>query len=152
MWLPADERRILAGYSRMSEGVGIEHCYDEYDLCEILRGSRSIDEYGHRKAVDAPDDDGLPSKWMVTQLLADQKRVRRTNELLASREMIQLRRHETENHVVLVALTPSGSELGTKYATFGERMELWYESRRKGILGALVGLLVTILIVIVKRA
>lgn len=134
MWLPKDERRLLAGYYNVIGGLGRRNVYRIGALRPLLRcyQSRSkVPEYGD--AAEPAHDHGTSQKGMkewVNKHFDETNRIELANKHLHERGLIVLELHENEHDVVLISLTVDGYDVGRKYAGFLTRSGLWFEEYR----------------------
>ena len=136
MWIPKDERRLLAGVYRLIGEPGTRKAYRDDSLGRLLdspRSWRKVRQYGHE--ADG-DDDSCSMKHMerykrkVQRLIRLQKRVTRALKALESRNLIRFSPHENVGSVVIVELTVEGLDMGRRYATFLECSGQWFREYR----------------------
>ena len=129
MWLPKDERRLLAGYNSLIGDIGTEKVYRLGDLACLLRfrGYRcAVPEYGDSEASSDESDDLESMKREVVQYIDTCHRIEKANGLLAARRLINLTPHQHEMHVVVVGLSVDGYDLGRRYSNLLESSGLWF--------------------------
>ncbi|MGA2033724.1 MAG: hypothetical protein ABSG68_15835 [Thermoguttaceae bacterium] len=134
MWLPKDERRLLAGYYSLIGEVAKTKLYCVSALRPLLtcwNSSLKVAEYGDT-AQPSRDDSGNAKgmKRWVKKRFNETNRIERANKHLHERGLIALERHQHEHEVVLITLTLDGYDLGGKYAGFLARSGLWFEEYR----------------------
>jgi hypothetical protein len=136
MWLPKDERRILAGYYQLLGEVNHERVYRIDDLLPLLESQpniKAMTEYGQPRlhSISSPDLDDLQQlKLNTRQHIAKKIRFDRANRLLHARKMISLKSHENEMEVILVGLTIRGFDLARRYHSWFESSGLWFQAHR----------------------
>jgi hypothetical protein len=133
MWLPKDERRLLAGYHCAIGDVDTSKPYRLGDLRRLLAwgGHRvHLPEYGAPGTPSEESDDPSAMKEAIHKYIEETNRLRKANKLLAARDLISECSHEHETNVVIVSLTVSGYDLGRRYAGFFERSGLWFQEYR----------------------
>jgi hypothetical protein len=136
MWLPKDERRLLAGYYGNIGDVkrGSERVYRLGSLGCLLRfrGHRSrVPEYGEREDSMASADDLESMKHAIKQEVEVRNRVGKANGLLAARGLITCTPHESEPDVAIIGLTVDGYDLGRRYSSFWASSGLWFREYRE---------------------
>ena len=145
MWLPKDERRLLASYYRLIGEVAERKVYCVSALRPLLACWKSrlkVPEYGD--AAQPSDDDSGNAKGMkrwVEKRYNETNRIELANKHLHERGLIVLERHQHERDVVLIALTVDGYDLGRKCAGFLTRSGLWFEEYRNHWLWLIVAFL-----------
>jgi hypothetical protein len=125
MWLPTDERRLLAGYSRTFGADFETRVFQLHELAGLLYGKAQAAEYGY-ETKDAEIDDFDQLKSAIKRLIVDRKRVEAANQILAARKLISLERHSSERIVVIVGLTLEGYDLGRRYSSWFTRSDMWF--------------------------
>ncbi len=137
MWLPKDERRLLAGYYRLGLTPNEERWYQECMLTPLLSirpRLALIAEYGRtpeeREAGFHPAHLGRAKKQIEVACSRIQ-RVEAANRILAARQLVGLRTHQHEYGVIGVTLKLEGYDLARKCAGILPRTGLWYEEYRK---------------------
>ena len=144
MWVTKDERRLLAGYYHLLDGVSVKKTY-HIDALSPLLGTYSpcagIKEYGHEVACSEGPTDIEERKAQIRETVRAMKRIAHANNLLAKRGFITVQDHQWENNVIVVALTWDGYDLGRRYACWWERIDLWFKEYRDSWFMALVGFL-----------
>ena len=128
MWLPKDERRLLAGYYHElgQEGVGPSRVYRASAWYECLDGhtpKEHVPEYGE---VIPEQERGPTTPASMRRFARMLNRVRVANEHLSKRGLISLQRHESESQVFVVGLTLEGYDLGRQYSRFLTRSGLLF--------------------------
>jgi hypothetical protein len=154
VWLPKDERRLLAGYYR---NVGEQDlatvrrggCFaaSAYQLDEIVkllrRGRVRISQYGqagreHHGTAGAVEE----RKDAVCEFVGVRARAEQANQLLARRQLLALEDHEAVRDVRVVTLTLAGYDLGRQYSKWWDRTGLWFKEYRNHwvwLIGSLLG-------------
>lgn len=143
MWLPIDERRLLAGYYVELAEVGETEVYRISALRPLLRCCRwgkKIQKYSdpHEKKSD---ESGDYRKW-IKQYFDETNRIKRANKHLAERGLLKVEKHQHENDVIVISLTIDGYDLGRKYAHFLSRSGLWfgeYQNHWAWLVAAFIG-------------
>ena len=132
MWLPKDERNLLAGYF-IQIGADEEKTYRYSKLFPLLDGSGTIGripEYGDLEDEPAGWTENEEPHKQVSDHLNRERRIEIANKHLAERGLIKKTQHESERSVVTVELTLKGYDLGRKYAHWFERSGLWWTAFR----------------------
>ena len=133
MWLSKDERRLLAGYYSSIGDINTERVYQFRDLAQLLRFR------GHRRPIREYHDSGESSndskdfnalKREISQYIDACHRIEKANNLLAARELIARTPHQHEIHVVCIALSVAGYDLGRRYSNLFESTGLWFQEYR----------------------
>jgi hypothetical protein len=125
MWLPYDERRLLAAYVHLLEGIGVKGTYHQGKLGRIFAPrNRSLDvpAYGDIDPAQSTFDSAADVGLYMERL----NRVIAANRNLEKRNLITLEQHLVEPFVVIVALTVSGYDLGRQYTHWLSRSGLWF--------------------------
>jgi hypothetical protein len=137
MWLPKDERRLLAGYYKLFGEIEKERVYRESDLIPLLSLRQKLQSVrGYRESTARPDnsvnmEEDMPAfKRAVKSLLADMARVKKANKILGARKLITVRGHVHEQNVVLIALTVKGFDLGRRYGNWLDSTGIWFSQYR----------------------
>lgn len=127
MWLPTDERRLLAGYYAELGEVGESEVYRVSALRPLLgcfRWGRKIPKY------DDPDetqsDESGDIRKSIKEYIDETNRIQRANKHLAARGLLNVEKHKHEPDVIIVSLTIDGYDLGRKYSQFLARSGLWF--------------------------
>lgn len=154
MWLTKDERRILTGYYHSIGTVGTELGFRLHSLAPALATYKPcvLHQYGAEPPGTPVPSDREQMKKDVHTHFDVVNRVRRANELLAARGLIEVQSHQHEQDVVFVSLTISGYDLGRKYALRWTRTGLWFSEHKDHWVWLLVGFLGGILGSIVIKA
>ena len=145
MWIPKDERRLLAGLYRLIGEPGTREAYRDDSLGTLLdspRRWRKVRQYGDEGDGDdgsCSTDDIDRRKRQNARLIHLKERVTRAVKVLESRNLIRFSPHQNVGSVVIVELTVEGLDLGRKYATFLERSGLWFREYRYHWLCMLLG-------------
>jgi hypothetical protein len=133
MWLPRDERRLLAGYSRNFDRLDEPYAFKLTELCKLLtdRGA-TLGEYGE---CDSQEPSGGAEsfeamKASIERHVDERARVSWANEILAKRGLISIVPHEGESDVVVIKLALPGYDLGRRYASFWNSSGLWFQEFR----------------------
>jgi len=161
MWLPKDERRLLAGYYKLIGEVKESKGYHEGNLVHLLDRRPDlarVHEYGRPGgSADSEDEysDIEAFKSAIKRQGALQSRVSKANAALVAREMIALGEHQHEQSVVFVGLTITGYDLGRRYTSFWNGSGLWFEEYRNHwvwwIMSFLGGFAAALLLDVIKR-
>lgn len=133
MWLPKDERRLLAGYYSLIGDVGTEKVYRLGDLARLLRfrgHKAAIPEYGVAVASAYESGDLDAVKREVVEYIQASKRIQKANNLLAKRDLIHVTPHQHEPDVVAIALSVDGYDLGRRYSNVLESSGLCFQEYR----------------------
>ena len=136
MWLPKDERRLLAGLYRLIGEPKTRKGYRYDSLGRLLdspRSWRQVSRYGQQGDTDDDScsmEDMKKFKLQVHGLMGLRRRVATTVKTLESRNLIRFSPHESEDSVVFVELSVKGFDMGRKYASFLERSGLWFREYR----------------------
>lgn len=137
MWLPPDERKLLAGlYRTIGSNVGVEYAFREDWLARLLHSARTAPEYG-----EEPDDPREPRgpwnesnvavlKAGISRVCRDRNRVESALGLLAERSLFALEPHSTELSVVIIRLTLAGHDLGRQYSWWSSWLNLWLKEHK----------------------
>jgi hypothetical protein len=128
MWLPKDERLILAGlYHNIPDRQ--DAAYHVLDLIKLLGGYRKINLPETHEA-ESGRDNSVATSESIKEYIDNQKRVMHALRQLEARGMITLTQHQHDNNVVVVALTLSGYDLGRQYANWFNRTGLCFQEYR----------------------
>jgi len=161
MWLPKDERRLLAGYYRLIGGFDVCKLFRSDDLNSLLRIRQQIGRiqcYGESGAPVPPQHESADMQNMsdfksqVRKLINIRSRIRAANGRLAARGLITIGEfadNDGSESRVQVSLSLEGYDLGRQYSRWWDRSGLWFDFRRNhwiwalssfagGILGALL--------------
>jgi hypothetical protein len=133
MWLPRDERRLLAGYYALIGAVGTERVFRVCDLARLLRfrGLRcSVPEYGESKHSRDHSGDFESVKREIEQDIDARIRIKKGNALLTARGLITCRPQEHEIDVVAIGLSVSGYDLGRRYSHWFSSTGLLFQEYR----------------------
>jgi|GEM_PF-2689434 len=133
MWLPKDERRLLAGYYTLIGNIGIERVYRLYELSRLLRfrGYRlRVPEYGESENSSDNPGDIESMKREMRRYTDFCNRINKANKLLAGRSLITCTPHQHELDVVAIGLTVEGYDLGRRYSNALESSGLWFYEYR----------------------
>jgi len=133
MWLPKDERRLLAGYYSLIGEIGTEKVYRFGDLARLLRfrgHKSSVPEYGDSDRSSTQTDDLETMKREAVKYIDACNRIEKANTLLAARGLIKFTPHQHEIHVVVVGLSVDGYDLGRRYSNLLEASGLWFQEYR----------------------
>ena len=131
MWLPKDERRLLAGYYRNIDEIAKKKQYRVTDLRPLLACRRippKIPEYGD--AAQHSDDGTGDTKSWAKKYFDETNRIEIANRHLNERGLIALEPHRYESEVVGITLTVDGYDLGRKCAGCLTCSGLWFEEYR----------------------
>ncbi len=147
---------MLEGYVSLIGGIDTEKWFHEGSLIPLLSGGagvtkEDVPEYGRGSSyADRPINTEKPGDHMRAYLKY-LGRVELANRLLEARNLIKMRKHQSESNVVGVTLALSGFDLGRRYGEgFLEYSGLWFEAYRNhwiwlivsfigGIIGGVVG-------------
>lgn len=133
MWLPKDERRLLAGYYTLIGEISTKKVYRLRDLARLLRfrGHRArVPEYGESETSSANSDDLESMKRKIAQYSDFSNRINKANSLLAARELVTVTPHQHETSVVVIGLSVDGYDLGRRFANTLESSGLWFQEYR----------------------
>ena len=114
MWLPKDERRLLAGYYRnIGKASGEEvYAYDQLSglLSDRSAKIRSYDEpsYGSSDTNGGWKGSNLQDRKKTTACVEDLIRLEKANAALHERGLIEVTLHQHVWHVCVVKLTVNG--------------------------------------------
>ena len=129
MWLPTDERRLLAGYFTHIGEVGESKAYKTRELRRLLARScpQKLWEYDDNDSPpDSSYETGESNADWVKRYYPETKRLELANKHLAERKLITLSKHPTDD-VYIIGLTIEGYDLGRKYASFWTRSGEWFQ-------------------------
>jgi hypothetical protein len=128
MWLPKDERLILAGlYHNIPDRR--DAAYHVLDLITLLGGYRKI----HLPETDEAEsgrDDSVATSDSIKEYINNNKRVMHALRQLEARGLITLTIHQHDENIVIVALTLPGYDLGRRYANWFDRTGLGFQEYR----------------------
>lgn len=133
MWLPKDERRLLAGYYTLIGEISTENVYRLGDLARLLRfrGYRSqVPEYRESESSSENSDDRASMKREVAQYIDFSNRINKANNLLAARGLVTVTPHRHETDVVVIGLSVEGYDLGRRFSNSFESSGLWFQKYR----------------------
>ncbi|MBA3482851.1 MAG: hypothetical protein H0T51_13660 [Pirellulales bacterium] len=125
MWLPYDERRLLAAYVHLLKGIDVKGTYHQGKLGRIfVRGNRSWDvpQYGDIDHAPSRFDSAADAGAYMERL----NRVIAANRNLEKRNLLILDQHVAEPYVVIVTLTVDGYDLGRQYKHWLSGSGLWF--------------------------
>ena len=130
MWLPSDERRLLAGYCVHIGEVGESKGFPRSELCKLLQWwlcrPQRIWEYGDADAPrNMPMELNETTAESVNRYFNEINRLAVANKHLAERKLITITKHETEE-VFFITLTIEGYDLGRKYANSWVSSGVWF--------------------------
>jgi len=131
MWLPKDERRLLAGYYTQIGEINTEKVYRLRHLARLLsfRGYRlHVPEYGDSESSSENVDD-LGSNRAVKKYIDDCNRINKANSLLAGRRLAMVTPHQ-EDGIVIIALTVEGYDLGRRFSNIFDSSGLCFQEYR----------------------
>jgi hypothetical protein len=127
VWLPTDERRLLAGYFTHIGEVGETKAYKVRELRKLLARTPPAKLWEYDDNDSPPDNDtGENNQDFIKRYFAETKRFELANKHLAERKLITLSKHESED-VQIVGLTIEGYDLGRKYANIWTRSGEWFQ-------------------------
>lgn len=133
MWLPKDERRLLAGYYALIGDINTEKVYRLGDLARLLRfrGYRTqVPEYGESESSSELSDDSESMKREVAQYIDFSNRIKKANSLLAARGFATVTPHQHEPDVVVIGLSVEGYDLGRRFSNTFDSSGLWFQEYR----------------------
>ena len=133
MWLPKDERRLLAGYYALIGAVATEKAYHLSDLARLLRfrGHRwPVPEYGESEGSTDNSGDSESVKREIVRDIDGRVRIKKANALLAGRELITCTPQQHEIDVVVIGLSVDGYGLGRRYSNWFSFSGLWFNEYR----------------------
>jgi hypothetical protein len=128
MWLPKDERRLMAAYYKAIAEVGKTQRFEYAHLAHVSR-------LGYREQNDSESSDLKRGIREGRSYLQACSQIEKANKLLVERGLIAAHRpenpvHRAEVHVVSVSLTTAGYDLGRRYSNWFDRTGLWFEHYR----------------------
>jgi len=128
MWLPKDERSLLAGYYILLGEVNWEKWHKASTVSRLLSGRRysTLPIYGEHDPEDnfvGPSVDPISDTEEYGAML---RRVRVANELLAERGLVLIAAHQSQSDVFGVKLTIKGYDLGRSLSKWFTRSGLWF--------------------------
>jgi hypothetical protein len=131
MWLPKDERLILAGlYHNIPDGQ--DAAYHVLDLIRFLTAKYAKIDLPDTEDAESGQDDSPPQSTKA--YIDNEKRVQHALRQLSSRGLITLtahqHAHELGENIVVVALTLPGYDLGRRYANWFDRTGLCFQEYR----------------------
>jgi hypothetical protein len=143
MWLPKDERLLLAGLYHNIGEADKQKWYHISDLARLLKKYAAqcipeIDEAGPVKS-DLPDDAGFcEQQHEIKTYIADSNRIRKATRQLALRNLIV---EQTSNRIDVLgmSLTVAGCDLGLQYGKWLPRSGLWFREYKDHWLWLIVG-------------
>ena len=133
MWLPKDERRLLAGYYTLIGAIDTKNVYCLRDLARLLRfrGHRShIPEYGESESSSTESKDLESMKREIAQYVDFSNRIEKANSLLVARKLVTVTPHQHETRVVVIGLSVEGYDLGRRFSNTVESSGLWFQEYR----------------------
>ena len=133
MWLPKDERRLLAGYYALIGAVGVEKAYHLSALARLLRfrGHRSsVPEYGESEDSTENCDDLESLKREINRDIDARIQIEKANTLLTARGLITCTPRQHEIDVVVIGLSVDGYDLGRRYSRWFSSTGLWFNEYR----------------------
>ena len=152
MWLPKNERNLLAGYYQNVGKAAGEEVYEYEQLIRLLSDPKAM-----IRAYDEPDDGSTgrkahslqDMKGEAAEYIEGALRVEKANAALHERGLIEVTPHQHVWNVCVVKLTVKGYDLGWRYSRWFSRTGLRFAEYRNhwvwlivsflgGILGALV--------------
>ncbi len=131
MWLPRDERRLVANLTHLLASPGTKKGYNDLEYVEMLkwpRGWRHVNAYGESgaKEEDGPGMEDMEAfKKEIKRLCLGEQRSQRALQSLSKRDLIVLTPHQGDRTVQIVELTVEGYDLGRRYASLLGWMGLW---------------------------
>ena len=133
MWLPKDERRLLAGYYALIRAVDTEKAYHLSDLAPLLRfrGHRwPVPEYGEYEGSTDNSGDLESIKREIVRDIDGRVRMKKANALLTARGLITCTPHQHAIDVVVIGLSVDGYDLGRRYSHSLSCIGLWFKEYR----------------------
>lgn len=134
MWLPSDERRLLAGINRNIGDVDVNEAFEIEQLAKLIRPwskyATHILNYQQSAACVSEPDDLDELKGAISRYIADEKRIRKAAKQLKLHGLIQVTDHQQINNVIVLSLTSDGYELGRRYANWFVRSGLCFQEYR----------------------
>lgn len=133
MWLPKDERRLLAGYYTLISEISTKHVYRLSELASLLqfRGHRArVPEYGESESPTTNSDDLETVKRKIAEYSDSSNRINKANSLLAARGLVTVTPHQHETSVVIIGLSVEGYDLGRRFSNTFESSGLWFQEYR----------------------
>jgi hypothetical protein len=119
VWLPIDERRLLAAYFVSIGRLGADEAFQLDTLGRALSFTWRVTlmlPYGEEPA--RPIDDQKALKEATVKYIRESKRVEAANRTLAARGLIALSPAQPVPSVVVLNLTLAGYDLGRRYASW----------------------------------
>ena len=151
MWLPKDERVLLAHYYNQIGEPDIEQDFRNSQLVELLTLKSS---WRVRKIQRKRENDF--KEIMQEQSLYRERINRRSiaNKTLNERNLITLKLHQHDPDVIVVSLSLEGYDLGRKYSSKSHTILLWCNEYKIWVILstiiALAGIIISILVAILK--
>jgi hypothetical protein len=156
MWLPKDERRLLAGYLFKLERPERELLFEADSWIPVLgawrvaRFAKTVPEYGEKAREEhAPAASFGELKTKAADLIKGRYRVQAANASLEARGLIKTSHHDKGPEVFWVALTVPGWHLGRNYGNWFTSTGEWFKEYREhwiwlivGFVGGILGSLV----------
>jgi len=133
MWLPKDERRLLAGYYALIRAVDTEKAYHLSDLAPLLRfrGHRwPVPEYGESEGSTDNSGDLESIKREIDADIDARVQITKANSLLTARGLITRTPQQHEIDVVVIGLSVDGYDLGRRYSHWFSSTGLWFTEYR----------------------
>ena len=128
MWLPKDERLILAGlYHNIPDRRDAE--YHVLDLIKLLGGYRKI-KLPETDEAESGRDDSAETSESIKVYINNERRVQHALRQLEARRLITLTPHQHDQSIFVVALTLPGYDLGRRYANWFDRTGLCFQEYR----------------------
>jgi hypothetical protein len=131
MWLPKDERLILAGLSHtIEDGDGAFYISD---LTRFLSAGYATIKIPETSELNAGVDDSEVADNVAWHkaYATNHKRVEAATRDLAERGLITLQSHQHDLSVQIVGPTLAGRDLGRKYSNWLTRSGLWFQEYNK---------------------
>jgi len=132
MWLPRDERRLLAGIYRNLDTVDTTLVCRELDLGNLLarRKPRArIPRYGQSPSHPSGpfNSDNFPQfRDRVKNGVFVLARIQTASKLLKARGLVEIQQHHNEQGVIIVSMTVDGVDLGRRYQSWWDSSGLWF--------------------------
>lgn len=145
MWLPKEQRRLLAGYvfnvdehSNYFDSKKIEQSisYEKTRLFALMEKSHPF------KVHDYFDNDKPkePENQDVQRFIRNKIALDHANKFLQHRGFIQIEKHQHDSNVIAVAVTLDGYDLGKRLLSWPGWCGVWYQEHKEGVIGAILSL------------
>lgn len=137
MWLPEDERRLLAGYAYNIEQLNEPDWYVKASLFPFLIMGHEVGEKGGGPgALDANNYADFVEN--AANFFGFTNRVNTANVNLGIRGLVAHKEHGNDSTLVEIGLTAEGQKWGQRYQTSLGRLDARYREHQGGILELVV--------------